>query len=336
MNLVPATTTFLAKYKPYFFRDFFLEEAHMNILKMMMAINDFNILIVGGPSCGKTSLLHAIIREYYGLKRDDVFPEHNIMFINNLKEQGIQYFRNEMKTFCQSYSNIHGKKKFIVIDDIDNVNEQSQQVFRNYIDKYSNHIHFIAVCTNIQKVNESLQSRLPIIKLGNIQLPHVEQTMHKILRCEGMRLDAEAQAFLLSYANQSIRVMINFLEKIYIYCMHLPSDHVVTLAETTNLCSNISYGQLARYVEALQAGRKMEATRLLYEIYDYGYSVIDILNYFFLFLKQTELLSETEKYDILPHLCKYITIFHKVHEDPIELALFTNSIYVHVLRCPRS
>jgi hypothetical protein len=28
----------------------------------------------------------------------------------------------------------------------------------------------------------------------------------------------------------------------------------------------------------------------------------------------------------LPFLCKYITIFHKVHEDVIELAFFTNSL----------
>ena len=68
------------------------------------------------------------------------------MFINNLKEQGIQYFRNEMKTFCQSHSSIHGKKKLVIIDDIDTINEQSQQVFRNYIDKYKHNIHFISVC----------------------------------------------------------------------------------------------------------------------------------------------------------------------------------------------
>ena len=63
-------------------------------------------------SCsGKTSLLNALIREYYDLKETDNFPENNIMYINNLKEQGIQYFRNDMKTFCQSHSIIHNKKK---------------------------------------------------------------------------------------------------------------------------------------------------------------------------------------------------------------------------------
>jgi hypothetical protein len=68
------------------------------------------------------------------------------------------------------------------------------------------------------------------------------------------------------------------------------------------------------------------AIAILYEIYEYGYSVIDILDYFFTYVKMTKNLEEVEKYRVLPFLCKYITIFHKVHEDVIELAFFTNSL----------
>ena len=60
---------------------------------------------------------------------------------------------------------ISGKKKFIVLDDIDTINEQSQQVFRNCIDKYSHNVNFIASCCNTQKVVESIQSRITLIKL---------------------------------------------------------------------------------------------------------------------------------------------------------------------------
>ena len=86
-----------------------------------------------------------------------------------MKEQGINYYRNDVKTFCQTSSSIKHKKKIIVLDDIDIINEQSQQVFRNCIDKYSNNIHFIASCSNPQKVIESLQSRLTIIKIRPLQ-----------------------------------------------------------------------------------------------------------------------------------------------------------------------
>ena len=32
------------------------------------------------------------------------------------------------------------------------------------------------------------------------------------------------------------------------------------------------------------------------------------------------------KYNIIPYICKYITIFNNIHEDEIELALFTNNL----------
>lgn len=316
----PDPNTFILKYKPYFISDFYLEKAHLTVLKALNELDDLNLLIVGNSCSGKTSLIYAIIREYYGMNETAVFPEYNIMFINNLKEQGIQYFRTEMKTFCQSKSNIPGKKKIIVVDDIDIINEQSQQVFRNYIDKYSKNVHFISVCTNIQKVNESLQSRLHILKINQVNREKLETTMNKIIEKEHLQIDNEAKEFVLNISDNSIRVLINHLEKIYI--LGQPID----MGLAHKLCSNISYVQFDNYIRKLKARDLKGAIAILYEIHDYGYSVIDILDYFFTFIKFTKNLEEVEKYRILPFLCKYITIFHKVHEDVIELAFFTNNL----------
>jgi len=314
-------TTFILKYKPYFINDFYLNPSHITVLKTLQEMNDLNILIVGNACSGKTSLIYALIREYYGMNETAVFPEYNIMFINNLKEQGIQYFRTEMKTFCQSSSGIANKKKIIVIDDIDTINEQSQQVFRNYIDKYSKNIQFISVCTNVQKVNESLQSRLHIIKINQMTRANLETTMNKIIVKEGLRIDEEAKQFLLNISNNSIRVLIGHLEKIFIL-----NEPMADLPLVQNVCSNISYVQFEKYIDRLKTRDLTGAIAILYEICDYGYSVIDILDYFFTFVKFTSSLSEVEKYRTLPLLCKYITIFHKTHEDMIELSFFTNNL----------
>ena len=61
-------------------------------------MNNLNILLVGNSGCGKTSLLYATIREYYNRK----IPKQNVLYINNLKEQGIQYYRTEVKTFLSN------------------------------------------------------------------------------------------------------------------------------------------------------------------------------------------------------------------------------------------
>ena len=125
---------------------------------------------------GKTSLLNALIKEYYKNETPKAYEE-NVLYINSLKEQGINYYRSDVRTFCQTCCSIKNKKKIVVLDDIDLINEQSQQVFRNCIDKFSHNVHFISSCSNIQKVIESLQSRFIIIKIK----PLKRENLYKIL-----------------------------------------------------------------------------------------------------------------------------------------------------------
>jgi DNA polymerase III delta prime subunit len=313
--------TFISKYKPYFIKDFSIDDELLSVLNTLIEVDHLNILFIGNSSSGKTTLLYALIREYYGLSKQSLLPENNILFVNNLKEQGIQYFRNEMKTFCQSHSAIYGKKKLVIIDDIDTINEQSQQVFRNYIDKYKHNIHFISVCTNIQKVIESIQSRLHILQIATPTKEQIRQIMEKIIKAEAIQIDDESKEYLLLVSESSIRVLINYLEKMFI--LGKPID--ITLCK--NVCSNISFQKFENYIGLLKNQDLVGAIDVLYGIHDYGYSVIDILDYFFTFVKMTSLLDEETKYRIIPFLCKYITIFHNVHEDGIELALFTNNLF---------
>ena len=146
-----------------------------------------------------------------------------------------------MKTFCQSRSAIYGKKKLVLIDDIDSI-------------------------------------------------------------------------------NGSVRKMINSVEKCFVY------DKNISLSNCEKLCSTISFKHFDNYYNFLLKNDVKEATKILYEIYDYGYSVIDILDFLFYYTKKTELIEEHIKYEVIILLCKYITIFHNIHEDCVELALITNNI----------
>tara|TARA_Y100000591_G_C21837393_1_gene703396 strand:+ start:1555 stop:2505 length:951 start_codon:yes stop_codon:yes gene_type:complete len=307
---------FIYRYQPLFLKDFEMEEDLYLLIKTLIKMDSLNILFTGSSGSGKTSLIQAILREYYG----DSNYKDNILSINNLKEQGITYYRTDVKTFCQTGSIIQGKKKFIILDDINIVNEQSQQVFRNCIDKYSHNVHFIASCNNTQKVIDSLQSRMSIIKIKALSKENLLKITKKISKIENIIITQEAEQFLLSISNSSVRILINYLEKLKLL------SRPITLEIATSVCTNIGFLEFATYTKLCQSNELWEATKLLYSLFDKGYSVMDILDNYFVFVKNTELLSEPEKYKIINYISKYITIFHNIHEDEIELALFTNNV----------
>jgi DNA polymerase III delta prime subunit len=315
---------FLNRYQPKYFNDFETDSEMIDILNTLISINNLNVLFIGDIGCGKTAFLNASIREYYKGIPETKFND-NILHINSLKEQGINYYRNDVKIFCQTCSSVIGKKKIIVLDDIDLINEQSQQVFRNCIDKYSHNVHFIGSCSNSQKVIESLQSRLIIIKIKPLQRENLETIMHKIKASENIVISYSAEQFVLNVSNNIAKVLINYLEKFKLLNMD------ITLELATNVCTNISFFLFEEYLQLLFDKKLNSAILLLFSIYDKGYSVMDILDNFFLFIKTTNMVTETQKYSIIPLICKYITIFHNVHEDEIELALFTNNIHLFIL-----
>jgi DNA polymerase III delta prime subunit len=309
---------FMHKYQPTRFRDFEIDSEIINILTTLIEMNNLNILFIGDTGSGKTSFVNALIREYYSTNSK---YESNILHINSLKEQGINYYRNDVRTFSQTCSSISGKKKIIVLDDIDIINEQSQQVFRNCIDKYSHNVHFVCSCTNSQKVIESLQSRLVIIKIKQLSRPNLVNIMHKIRTNEGILFDQFAESFILDICNNNAKILINYMEKFKL--MNMP----ITLEIAQNVCTNISFAAFEEYTHHLLEHRLIEAIHVMHSIYEKGYSVMDILDNYFLFIKITNILTENQKYKIIPLICKYITIFHNTHEHELELSLFTNNMF---------
>ena len=309
---------FLKKYQPKRYNEFVIDKEYIQLLKTLINMNNLNILLIGDSGTGKTSIIEATIREYYQL---DKIPKNNVLYINSLQEQGISYYRNEVKTFCQTSSGIHGKKKFIILDDIDVINEQSQQVFRNCIDKYSHKVHFLASCSNIQKTIESIQSRCTLINLRQNQTQLLKKIIRRIKKAEQINITKQAEHFIMNICNNSIRLLINYLEKFSLL------NEKITLDIAKKICTNISFYDFERYTTAWYTNKSLsDAVSIIYNIYDKGYSVMDILDSYFQFIKICNIVDETNKYKIIHHICQYISYFHTLHEHEIELVFFTDQL----------
>jgi DNA polymerase III gamma/tau subunit len=155
--------------------------------------------------------------------------------------------------------------------------------------------------------------------LSNDKIRHI---IGFISKNENIIMSNDASEYLIKIADNCIRNVVNNLEKIHII------GEPVDLDLCHKICSYVNCHNFDRYIAEIRGKENIgSAIKILYDIYNYGYSVIDVLYYFFYFVKTTELMSEKEKYEIISIICKYICVFHNIHENVVELALFTNDIY---------
>jgi len=328
--------SFIQKYKPYYIDDFYFDTAKKQVIKSLLLDLKTNMLFVGEAATGKTTFLYALLRESYGLGPHDRCGEHDVLFINNLKEQqGISYFRNEMKTFCQTRS--VGRKKMIVIDDIETIHQQCQQVLCNYIDKYSGNIQFLFTCGNQQKIIENIQSRVQILLLEPPERQHLEGLYRRMIKEERLAsrvAEGEAEVverFVVDLAQNSLRELVNILEKMGVFFGSPgPSSdgekEPITLKQLQDLFQTRIQTSFQELIGVLRRNELHEGIQCMLGIVANGYSIVDIFDAFFKFVKGTDLLNEGEKYDTIKVLCQYITIIHTVHEETIEIILFTNAL----------
>jgi DNA polymerase III gamma/tau subunit len=158
------------------------------------------------------------------------------------------------------------------------------------------------------------------IKIKSLQKEKLHTIMTKIMTTENIQMSLDVQYFILDICNNTAKILINYMEK----CKLLNTEITMDIAKS--ICTNISFSIFQEYTENVKKNDLPTAIKIFYSIYDQGYSVMDILDNYFLFVKSTNILTEDEKYKIIPLLCKYITIFHNIHEDEIELSIFTNNL----------
>lgn len=314
-------TIFIHKYKPIMFSDFDTNPDVLQLLNKYINYDKLHVLLIGNEGVGKSVLLDSIVKEYYK-NVDFALYKHNVLTINYIQEQGISYFRNEVKYFCQTCSVIPNKHKILVLDNIDLLPDIIQQIIVSLIDKHKQQVHFIATCTNIHKISDNLQSRLILINMPLVNTEHLYKISQKIINSENINIDTESTKLLIKLSNNKINCLINYLEKIKIY------NKPINIELVKQLCVHLDISMFDTIIELIKQQNLTQAIYHIYTLHYQGFSVIDILDTFYKYIKVDENLNEITKYNIIQLICKYITIFHNIHEDEIELSLFVYELYI--------
>ncbi len=192
------------KYRPAKLDDLILDEGSLRVVSQFKDEIP-NLLFVGSPGTGKTTLARIIVNDILGC---------NFLYINASDESGIDTIRHNITNFAQTKS-FDGGVKVVVLDEADGLTSQAQAALRNTMETYAKYCRFILTANYKHKIIPALQSRCQSIDLK----PEIKQAAKRcfnILKQENVKVSDEQKVKfgqLVKRTFPDLRKTINELQK---------------------------------------------------------------------------------------------------------------------------
>ena len=270
--------------------------------------NGMNLLFIGSNNTFKSRIITLLVEEFYKKKKINVF-KHLVMNIDCFMDITFSNSINEIKTFCKT-NTVH--PKIVVIDNFDIINESNQQYLKKWMDTCKN-TFFIFGCENTNKINEIIQTRITPIYIEDLDVDNYRELIETISKKENIIIENVND--LLKYKNMNIYFIYNLFYKLKL----LKQNYVKDIIPYIKL---IDYTQFDNYFELIHTDLK-GSIKILFDLYDKGYSLIDIYHFMYEYIKVT---NNSNKYNIIEKLCHYIQYVYDGYDNKIMLMFFTNDI----------
>jgi DNA polymerase III delta prime subunit len=194
------------KFRPSTIDELIVDEDIKSIVKDFAKAEQIpNLLFVGSPGTGKTSLAKILVHDVL---------KCNYLYLNASDENGIDTIRTKVSNFSQTKS-FDGKVKVVILDEADGITAQGQQALRNLMESYSGYTRFILTANFKHKIITPLQSRCQSLNLK----PSLEQAVKRcyyILKQENVNLEEDQKKKFVELIKNhfpDLRKTINELQK---------------------------------------------------------------------------------------------------------------------------
>ena len=168
-------------YKPQQVNDCILPQGVKNTFLQYVKDKEFpNLILAGSAGVGKTSLARALCA--------DVGTD--LLFVNASLDRGIGDVRTTVAQFA-SCSSITGEKKVVLLDEADNLTQDSQKALRALIEEFQNHCRFILTCNYPHNIIDAIHSRCSVVDFNSFsqdELTKLSAQFHK--RCVNILKEA--------------------------------------------------------------------------------------------------------------------------------------------------
>ena len=216
------------KYRPQRIEDCVLPDALTDTFNAIVASGELqNLLLSGGPGCGKTTVAKALCEEL----------DMDWTIINCSEDGNIDTLRTKIREFASTVS-LTGNKKAVILDEFDYSNPQSMQpALRGFIEEFADNCRFVMTCNFKNRIIEPLKSRCTNIEFKFTKTDKVKisgkflNRLKFILDNEKISHDDKVLAKLIVRYGTDFRRIINELQR-YSVSGKIDSGILVSIGET--------------------------------------------------------------------------------------------------------
>lgn len=165
-----------------------------------------NLLFIGAPGVGKTTLAKILAKDY------------DYLYINASDENGVDTIRNKVSDFIKAAS-LFGTLKVVILDEADGLSSattgsgsSAQQALRGIIEENLEHCKFILTANYGHKIIDALQSRCQTYYF-KLSKKDVAIRLSDIVKAEKITCSKEDLLALLNTYSPDLRKCINELQR---------------------------------------------------------------------------------------------------------------------------
>jgi DNA polymerase III delta prime subunit len=274
------SSLWVEKYRPKSLSDFIGDAEIKTSIDSFRAKEEIpNLLFIGTPGIGKTSLAKIIVNDIL---------QCQYLYINASDENGIDTIRNKVTHFAQTKS-FDGKIKVIILDECDGVSLEGQRALRNTMEEYAGVTRFILTANYKYRIIPALQSRCQSIDLT----PPIDQVVKRcasILKQENISLGDDQKKRFIEFVKSNypdLRKCINELQK---FCA---SGKLILKDIANNEVLQLIYSEIKK--KNIETLRKA----LIESEHAFNSDYVSLLRALFNFIDSNEKNSELKKFYLL-------------------------------------
>ncbi|KAF8640889.1 hypothetical protein AX17_000537 [Amanita inopinata Kibby_2008] len=251
-----------------------------------------HIIISGMPGIGKTTSIHCLAHQLLG----NAYKE-GVLELNASDDRGIDVVRNKIKTFAQKKVTLPpGRHKIVILDEADSMTPGAQQALRRTMEIYSNTTRFCLACNMSNKIIEPIQSRCAILRYAKLKDQEVLKRLLEICEMEKVSYNEDGLTALIFTSEGDMRQAINNLQSTYSGFGFVSAENVF------KVCDQPHPLIVHHAIRCCMKGDIEGAMDKLNNLWDQGYSAVDIVVTFFRVVKTFDEMPEYTKLEYIKEI----------------------------------